>query len=293
MVDRIIEEDEMELAEILRPIRRRWRLVSAIIAISAVATYVWTLTLPKIYQSSVSILPPTALGALNGGGGAPSLSALAAIPGLGASMGVRNVSDLFAVILKSRQMTDNVIDKFDLMRVYDQKYREKAEKRLAAATKVVVSREGLISVFVEDTVPQRAAEIANYYAANLDAINRKIQVEMSRQRRTFFKEQSQSMTRNLGDVDAELGTRLGSLSRDMGVGQQVIVALLQQYQQAKIEEARNFPLVQVLDPAVPAEFPVKPSKRTNVAIAVVLSGMLAAALAIYLDRRAGTSSTKM
>lgn len=277
--------DLIDWTKLFWAIRRRWVLVTAIVLIAAVGAYFYTVSLPKIYRSTATILPPGAIGPSVGV--FPPSAALAAIPGLGTAIGARNPADLFTVILKSRRMAEDVINRFDLMTVYRQAYRERAEKALATATKVTVSKEGLITIAVEDTVPQRAADIANYYTANLDVINRQIQVEMSRQRRTFFKEQSQMMTRNLGDVDAELGTRLGTLSRDMGVGQQVIGALLQQYQQAKIEEAKNIPLVQILDPAVPAELHVKPSKRNNVAAAVALSGFVAVGLAYWIESRKG------
>lgn len=271
-------EDAIDLWEIVRPVFARWRIITGLVLISAISSFVYARTLPKIYRSTVTILPA-------------SVTSLAA----GTAFmfpGMRSVSEIFAVILKSRRMTDAVLDRFNLMAVYEERFHERARTHLASNTKVYVAPEGLISVSIEDTVPQRAADIANFYAANLDAMNREIQVGLSRKRRTFFKEQSQSMARNLGDVDDELGTRLGTLSRDLGVGQQVIGSLLQQYQQAKIEEAKNIPLVQVLDPAVPGELPVKPSVRQKVIIAALFAGIAGAILAYGLERLGSHTAQK-
>lgn len=64
---------------------------------------------------------------------------------------------------------------------------------------------------------------------------------------------------------------LARQTRDVKVQETLVTLLAQQFEQAKIAEARDMPLVQVLDRAVPAVRHSRPSKRLNVAIAGVLS----------------------
>ncbi|MDZ7268152.1 MAG: Wzz/FepE/Etk N-terminal domain-containing protein [candidate division KSB1 bacterium] len=57
-----------------------------------------------------------------------------------------------------------------------------------------------------------------------------------------------------------VGRRLAELTRELKVQETVWQLLTQQYHQAKIQEARDTPTVQVLDPAVPPEFRTQPRR---------------------------------
>jgi capsule polysaccharide export protein KpsE/RkpR len=81
----------------------------------------------------------------------------------------------------------------------------------------------------------------------------------------------------------ELGTELARLVRDVKVQETVYTLLTQQYEQAKIAEARDTPVVQVLDKAVPAERKSRPRPFLNTAIAGTLSLFVAIFLAFFLE----------
>ena len=81
----------------------------------------------------------------------------------------------------------------------------------------------------------------------------------------------------------ELGTELVRLIRDVKVQETVYTLLTQQFEQAKIMEARDTPVVQVLDRAVPAERKSRPSTILNMAIAGTLSLFVAIFLAFFLE----------
>jgi len=75
----------------------------------------------------------------------------------------------------------------------------------------------------------------------------------------------------------EIGLQLAELTRNLKVQETVWILLNQQYYQAKIEEARNTPTVQVLDAAVP---PIKrsfPKRR----VLVLISGLLVLILSCF------------
>src|SRR5439155_21968857 len=76
--------------------------------------------------------------------------------------------DLLVSILRSRTLSNLVVDQFDLQNRYRQRYRQDTIRVLQQRTGVSVSREGVISVRVEDGDPQVAAKMANFYVERLD-----------------------------------------------------------------------------------------------------------------------------
>ncbi len=81
----------------------------------------------------------------------------------------------------------------------------------------------------------------------------------------------------------ELGMELIRLAREVKVQETVFNLLTAQFEQAKINEARDTPTVQFLDRAVPAERKSKPKTVLNMAIAGVLSLFLGIFLAFFLE----------
>jgi capsule polysaccharide export protein KpsE/RkpR len=73
------------------------------------------------------------------------------------------------------------------------------------------------------------------------------------------------------------------LMRDVKTQETVFNLLTAQFEQAKINEAKDTPTVQVLDKAVPAERRSKPIVKLNMAIAGALSLFLAIFLAFFLE----------
>ena len=73
------------------------------------------------------------------------------------------------------------------------------------------------------------------------------------------------------------------LMRELKVQETLYALLTSQYEQAKIQEARDTPTVQVLDPAIPAEKKSKPSIRLNMMIAGVLALFVGIFLAFFLE----------
>src|SRR3989475_9805637 len=124
--------------------------------------------------------------ALSGSGGAGGAGALAqglgiTLPGMPATP-----TDIFVAMLKSRIMADAVIRQFDLMKLYKDKKMQDERKDLENDTTIKVSKEKVIKVTVEAKSPQLASEIANFYVANLDRLNRTLNVTKSGQNRVFI-----------------------------------------------------------------------------------------------------------
>src|SRR3989442_1492056 len=188
------EEDEVNLLDYWRVIWKRRRMIVRLFCAAVLITMVVSLLLPKVYESTASILPQIdskegmgfgSLLALSGGGGA---GAGALAQGLGISLPVMPATptDIFTAMLKSRIMADEIIKQFSLMNLYEAKTMQDARKALENDTKITVSKEKLIKVTVEAQSPQLASDIANFYVSSLDRLNRNLNVTRSGQNRVFI-----------------------------------------------------------------------------------------------------------
>ena len=178
---------------------RRLLITNAIIA--AVLTLVILLFMSNWYSASISIMPPSednsALGLL--GGMLPSgLGSL--LGGSGVSLpGMSTPSDLYAAILKSRIVCDEVISRYDLKKVFDEPIDEKAVMILQGYTKISVEPEGIIVLSYEDKDPNRAAAVANAYMDVLNKVNTENLVTKARYMREFIESR---LNENIRDLTA-------------------------------------------------------------------------------------------
>ena len=81
----------------------------------------------------------------------------------------------------------------------------------------------------------------------------------------------------------ELGMELVRLTREVKIQETVYGLLTAQFEQAKINEARDMPTVQLLDKAIPAERKARPKTVLNMAIAGTLSLFVGILLAFFLE----------
>ena len=96
--------------------------------------------LPKMYTATATILPPqqkqSALNSMLGQIGAIARLGEATISGL------KNPADLFVAMLKSRTIEDNLINRFDLRKVYWVKRYQDARKKLDSRSDISAGDEG-------------------------------------------------------------------------------------------------------------------------------------------------------
>ena len=190
-----LHEEEINLLEYWDVLWRRKVMIIVLCTVSVTATMIISLLSPKYYKSETVVM---ASSSEMGGLGA----ALSSMPLVGAltGAGIATPSDKVMVLLNSRTMSEMVIKKFDLLRVFNEKSWDAAkgawkdpekpplmEDTVNFLNKSVVKinnnkKDGSITISVEWKDPQLAADIANYYISALaglmndKAINTTIQV---------------------------------------------------------------------------------------------------------------------
>lgn len=168
------------------------RLIAGVTLGSILAVSIATLLLPKTYESSAALLPQ--LESKEGGALTALLTATAA-GGMAQNLGIglpglpgipTTPTDIFVAILKSRVMADEVIARFHLMERYRERTMQGTREELLERVRISLSKEKVIKVVVEDHDPQVAADMANFFVANLDRLNRTVNVSKAGQNRAFI-----------------------------------------------------------------------------------------------------------
>ena len=116
---------------------------------------------PKYYKSSVSIIRPSGYN-LEEKDSSPQAE----------PAGMEDNEELFVSILKSRRMKEDIVRRFDLVNAYKVKSLQDAAGILEKRTTIDCRKEGIMEIVFMDNSSERAAEIANYYTENLNAIIR-------------------------------------------------------------------------------------------------------------------------
>lgn len=340
---------------------------AAIAVLSVMASFF----LPKYYTSTAKILPPQQGQSI----ASAMLGELGQIGGLLGAVGgkdlLKNPGDLYVAMLKSNAIQDRLITRFNLMNVYHTKLRIDAIHRLEGLSEIQASKEGVISVAVEDRDPKRAAEIANAYIEELEKLTQNLAVTDAGKRRIFFEREAKVAQEQLEIAEQELkktqeatgiiqldnqsrvvlqayedlraqltgkeleiesmrsfataenpdlvrlqherealraqvaglekgqgGSPIGDIAlekvperalkyydklREVTYRNSLLQVLLKQYEIARIDEARDAALIQVLDPGVPPEKKSSPKRAVIVISATLLALMIAVVWALLRE----------
>ncbi len=196
------EADIIRFPEPLIVLAKHKSFIFKFVGIAVILSIITVFLLPKSYTANAVIMPPQqnqpmALTAM-----ASQLGPLAAIAGK--DLGLRNPSEIYIAMLRSRTLEDALIDRFSLMSVYGIKLRIDVRHRLENRTEVTTEKGGTISISVQDRDPQRAAELANSYVNELEKLTKTLNVTEAGKRRLFFEREVKMENDNLADAEVAL-----------------------------------------------------------------------------------------
>jgi capsule polysaccharide export protein KpsE/RkpR len=187
------------------------RTLATTALISLVLALVIAFTMPKQYESSARIMPPS-----NSMGGAALLAALAGRGGASGSLGTLGAlagsflggggnTALFIDLLRSGTVSGHLIDRFDLQRIYHKRYRIETSRYLAHHTKIVDDKKsGVITLTVTDTDPIRARDIAQGYLDELNQLVNHTNTSSAHQERLFIEKRLQGVKSDLEKAQQQM-----------------------------------------------------------------------------------------
>ncbi|MCL4538404.1 MAG: Wzz/FepE/Etk N-terminal domain-containing protein [Bacteroidetes bacterium] len=181
----------------------RWRRFLFVLIVAVmIVTVVIVLLIPRYYKAEASVLPPQGGGLMGLSAGlssmlgsiSPMLLKGTGLSGVGSSM-------TFLAILNSRTVAEDVINKFDLVKVYKIKRDTiyNAIKELRQNTNFDVDENNAIVITVYDKSSERAAGMANYFVTRLNDIYIRMSIEEAHNQRVFLEKRYRQ---NLSDLRA-------------------------------------------------------------------------------------------
>jgi len=232
-------EDQASLLDWLIVLAKHKRLVFGIPFFAAIAAGVVAVVWPNTYTGTTRILPPqqsasaasallTQLGALGGLAGAAA----------GGALGGR--SELYAGMLRSRTVADNLNARFELAKVYNEDYISETRKRLGKETTIASGRDGIITIEVDDRDPKRAADLANGYVDELMKLTKVLAVTEASQRRLFFERQLLQAKDSLtaAEIVARQGLQKGGIAQVDAQGRSMIEVTARLRAQISVKEVQ-------------------------------------------------------
>lgn len=286
------DEDEIKLLDLLIVLAKHKKRIIGVTLAAALLAVGYALSLPNIYTATAKILPPQSQSSASA-----MLSQLGGLAGMaGSSLGIKNPNDLYIAMLKSRSLMEKVVKRVDLQKVYGQETLNGAMSALEGSAVISSDKGGFIIVEVSDKDPQLAANLANIFIEELNKLLQTYSLTDAAQKRTFFDQQLRQAKDRLTDAELALdktpNTSLKYLDalRNLKYQEAVWEMLAKQFEMAKLDEAKDFPLIQVLDKATPPEKKSKPKRSTIIILATLAAFFLAVIWAFISEALARSGS---
>ena len=297
------DPDLLTLREVVRRLRRSLRSIVIAGAALGTITLVALLLLPRRYTASATFSPAEARG------DASRLSGLAAVAGVSLGQQGTESPGFYGSVLTSTEALRDAVSAPLPVRTGDRTsvtlvdWYEAAgdtpEVRIATAMvelrgrlKVDVQRDiGMVAVSYRDQSPAVARAVLARLLRFIDDFNQRRRRTRAKAEREFTGTRLDEARRELREAEVALAgfratnrSLTGSpllqleqerLQREVVQRQGVLTTLLQAYEQARIEEVRNTPLITVIEP--PRE-PARPDPR-RAGLFTILASLVGAALA--------------
>ncbi len=173
--------------------------------------------IPNTYEAAVRLMPPDSssisggsmqglIGLMLGGPNAPGGSSGGGLSGaVGDLLGTQKPGPLFIGILSSRTISDRIIDRFDLRRIYGCKTYTAARKKLLSRTTFQEDRKsGIIMIMVDDHDRARVAAMAQAYVDELNALVSQVNTSAASREREFLEKRLTAVNLEVQEANKNL-----------------------------------------------------------------------------------------
>src|SRR5712692_2904236 len=297
---------EPSMLDVLTPLLRLWKLVLGVPIGAGIVAAVLALLLPPAYTAKTTFVPAAGAGGTTLPG---NFASLATQFGLNVSSGTGLSPDFFAEVLNSRELLQatlhssfddprkpgslrSLLELLDLNDQGAEHLMDEGIRRLAKdISQRVDRRTGIVTLSVNSRYPKLAAAVANRMVELLNKFNLERLQSQSRERRRFAGERKDEAERELRQAEAEqlrflqsnrryadsplLSFEQNRLARQVQLRQEVFQTLTREYEEARIAEVRDTPVLTIVDPAVPPDRRSGPRRSL-----ILLLAMFAAASSV-------------
>src|SRR5712692_791112 len=303
---------EPSMLDVLTPLLRLWKLVLGVPIGAGIVAAVLALLLPPAYTAKTTFVPAAGAGGTTLPG---NFASLATQFGLNVSSGTGLSPDFFAEVLNSRELLQatlhssfadprkpgslrSLLELLDLNDQGAEHLMDEGIRRLAKdISQRVDRRTGIVTLSVNSRYPKLAAAVANRMVELLNKFNLERLQSQSRERRRFAGERKDEAERELRAAEQEhlrflqsnrrfadsplLSFEESRLGRQVQLRQEVFQTLTREYEEARIAEVRDTPLLTIIDAAVPPDRRSFPQRKLIVFLAIVAGGLTALALVYF------------
>lgn len=195
---------EIELTAVIQAIKEEKKNIAIRMLIIMLIALLYALFATKIYTANIIINPPPKINTNSG----DSVSALLGVPSFfegGVSNFVRTDADMSMVMLKTREVEDLIVTKFNLAKYYKVKNAYLARLTLDHATTFISDRKsGFLTINVADTSPEMASKIANFYVVALGSLISRMNLDQVLKKKSFFEAQVATVHAQLAKSQSNL-----------------------------------------------------------------------------------------
>lgn len=302
------EIEEISLLELVNVVLKRWKLVVGLPLLAALLAAAVSLVIPEKYAATTTFVPESEGESLSLPSG---LSGLASQFGVSLPSTGGGSPQFYANVLRSRTLRDAVLragfpdprtetvgDSATLLELLDvdgeteARRLEAGREQLSEITSLNVDNEtSVVQVSVETRYPALSASVANLYVELLNRFNLETRQSQAQARRRFIEDRLTEAEAELRAAEEELRGFLESnrqftgspqlefeherLQRQVRIKEEVFTSLRRQYEEARIQEVNDTPVITVIDVAVPPQEKSSPRRKLNVLLAFFLVGVVA------------------
>lgn len=313
------------LYQFFAPLLRRWRLVVAVPMLFVGVAIGVALVLPPAFTAATSFT--TDPGESPGSGSLGGLAGLAGQFGITGLPSTGPSPDFYAEVLKSHELLratldsrfpvgtgnqpDSTLSLLDLLQIRgatsDNRVHEGLRYLGHRISTRVDRRAGIVTLGVEAPRADLAAAVANRMVELLNDFNLKRRQSQSRAQREFVGERLTDAEQQLQQAEAAhlaflqanrryedaplLRFEEGRLARIVAMRQEILVTLRREYEQARIAEVRDTPVLTILDPAMPPDRRSFPRRKLIVIVAAFLGTVLSVGTAHLVEARRAAEAT--
>ena len=301
------DSEDINLLSVTSTLLKTWKFITGVPLASAVVVAAISLLIPPKYTVTTSFVPEQESNDAN----LPSnLAGLALQFGIGRS-GNSKSPEFYVKVLGSRTLKDRVLKTsfsdprtdalndtsalMDILGIEGDTEAERLEngrRKIDQVVSINVDNETtIVSLSVETRYPLLSAQMANLFVQLLNHFNLQTRQSSALERRRFIEDRVADAGSELLEAEnslkefleqnrqfegsPELTFQYERLQRQVRIKEGVLITLRQQYEQARIQEVDDTPLITVIDRAIPPVQKSSPRRGRNVLVTFFATGILA------------------